>query len=44
MAKLRGLKVIEIPTDPAHGISIEALKLALEQWSISMVSRSRWIL
>ncbi len=37
MAKLRGLKVIEIPTDPAHGISIEALKLALEQWSISAV-------
>ena len=37
MAKLRGLKVIEIPTDPAHGISIEALKLALEQWSISAI-------
>jgi DNA-binding transcriptional MocR family regulator len=37
MAKLRGLKVIEIPTDPSHGISIDALKLALEQWPIKAV-------
>ncbi len=37
MAKLRGLKVIEIPTDPTHGISTDALKLALEQWSIKAV-------
>ena len=33
---LRGLnlKVIEIPTDPDSGISIEALELAVEQWPI----------
>lgn len=37
MAKLRGLKVIEIPTDPSLGISTEALKLALEQWPIKAV-------
>jgi len=37
MAKLRGLKVIEIPTDPTHGISTDALKLALEQWPIKAV-------
>ena len=37
MAKLRGLKVIEIPTDPAHGISTDALKLALEQWPIKVI-------
>jgi DNA-binding transcriptional MocR family regulator len=37
MAKLRDLKVIEIPTDPAHGISTDALKLALEQWPIKAV-------
>lgn len=36
MAKLRGLKVIEIPTDPINGISIDALKLALEQWPIKV--------
>ena len=29
-----GLKVLEIPTHPRHGISIEALELALEQWPI----------
>lgn len=37
MAKLRGLKVIEIPTDPCTGISIDALKLALEQWPIKVL-------
>ena len=37
MAKLRGLKVIEIPTDPTHGISTDALKLALEQWPIKAI-------
>ena len=29
-----GVKVIEIPTDPETGISVEALELALEQWPI----------
>ncbi len=37
MAKLRGLKVIEIPTDPSHGISLDALTLALEQWPIKAI-------
>lgn len=37
MADLRGLKVIEIPTDPNHGISVDALKLALEQWPIKAI-------
>lgn len=37
MANLRGLKVIEIPTDPTNGISIDALKLALEQWPIKAI-------
>lgn len=37
MANLRGLKVIEIPTDPSSGISVEALTLALEQWPIKAV-------
>jgi len=37
MANLRGLKVIEIPTDPSHGISVDALKLALEQWPIKAI-------
>lgn len=34
MADLLGLKVIEIPSDPALGISVEALQLAANQWSI----------
>ena len=29
-----GLKALEIPTDPRTGMSIDALKLALEQWPI----------
>ena len=29
-----GLKALEIPTDPQHGISLDALTLALEQWPI----------
>ena len=39
MQLLRGLgiKVIEIPTDPDTGISIEALELALDQWPIKGV-------
>jgi len=32
-----GLKVIEIPSDPATGMSIDALQLALEQWPIKAV-------
>lgn len=34
LADLLGLKVIEIPSDPATGISLEALQLAANQWSI----------
>lgn len=30
-----GLKALEIPTDPEDGISLEALTLALERWSVS---------
>lgn len=29
-----GLRAIEIPTDPEHGISLDGLRLALEQWPI----------
>lgn len=32
-----GLKVLEIPSDPQTGISVEALRLALEQWPIKAV-------
>lgn len=32
-----GLKAIEIPTDASTGMSIDALKLALEQWPIKAV-------
>lgn len=32
-----GLKAIEIPSNAEHGMSIEALKLALEQWPINIV-------
>ena len=28
------LKVLEIPTDPSSGVSLEALQLAIEQWPI----------
>lgn len=34
LADLLGLKVIEIPSDPSTGMSLEALQLALNQWSI----------
>ncbi|MBA1272783.1 aminotransferase-like domain-containing protein [Stutzerimonas azotifigens] len=34
LADLLGLKVIEIPSDPATGISLEALQLAASQWPI----------
>lgn len=30
-----GLKVVEIPTHPRTGVSLDAIKLALEQWQIS---------
>ncbi len=29
-----GMKALEIPTDPATGISLEALELALEKWPV----------
>jgi len=32
-----GLKAIEIPSDSTNGMSIEALKLALEQWPIKAI-------
>ncbi|CAO95215.1 aminotransferase-like domain-containing protein [Erwinia tasmaniensis] len=32
-----GIRVIEIPTDPQSGISLEALELAFEQWPIKAV-------
>lgn len=32
MLRGMGVKVIEIPTDPETGISVEALELALEQY------------
>ena len=34
MLRGMGVKVIEIPTDPETGISVEALELALEQWRL----------
>lgn len=33
-----GMKALEIPTDPQHGISLSALQLALEQWPIKAVA------
>src|SRR5690554_1691706 len=30
-----GLKALEVPTDPVTGISLEALDLALEKWTVS---------
>ncbi len=32
-----GLKALEIPTDPRQGVSLPALKLALEQWPLKAV-------
>ncbi|MDP2609681.1 MULTISPECIES: PLP-dependent aminotransferase family protein [unclassified Oceanobacter] len=37
LAELLGLKVLEIPTDPATGVSLEALELALSQWPIKLL-------
>lgn len=34
LADLLGLKVIEIPSDPSTGMSLEALQLAASQWPI----------
>lgn len=35
--KTANLKAIEIPTNAEHGLSIEALELALEQWPIKVI-------
>lgn len=35
--KAANLKALEIPTDPANGMSIEALKLAIDQWPIKAI-------
>lgn len=35
--KAANLKAIEIPTNAEHGLSIEALELALEQWPIKAI-------
>lgn len=35
--KAQGLKVLEIPTHPETGISLEALELALEQWPVRLI-------
>ncbi len=32
-----GMNILEIPTDPVAGISVEALELALEQWPVKAV-------
>lgn len=32
-----GMRALEIPTNPREGISLEALKLALEQWKVGAV-------
>jgi DNA-binding transcriptional MocR family regulator len=32
-----GLKAIEIPTHPTHGMSLEALEMALDQWPIRAI-------
>jgi DNA-binding transcriptional MocR family regulator len=34
---VQGLKVLEIPTHPETGISLEALELALEQWPVKAI-------
>jgi len=35
--KAHGLKALEIPTDPANGVSLEALELAMEQWPVKLI-------
>lgn len=34
LAESLGLKLVEIPTDPVTGVSLEALKLAVDKWPI----------
>ncbi len=38
LAKMYDLKVVEIPTSPQEGISLEALDLALQQWPIKIIA------
>lgn len=38
LASMMGLKLIEIPTDPETGMSMEALQLALSQWPVKLVA------
>lgn len=38
LASMMGLKVIEIPTDPETGMSVEALQLALSQWPVRLIA------
>ena len=33
----QGLKVLELPTHPENGMSLEALELALEQWPVKVI-------
>ncbi len=37
LLEAHGLKIIEIPSDASTGMSIDALKLALEQWEIKAI-------
>ncbi|SBS27444.1 putative HTH-type transcriptional regulator YjiR [Marinomonas spartinae] len=32
-----GVRVLEVPTDPITGISIESLEMILEQWSVKLI-------
>ena len=34
LAESLGLKIVEIPTDPINGVSLDALKLAVDRWEI----------
>jgi len=38
LAKQLDLKIIEIPTDPQTGISLDALDLAISQWPIKIIA------
>jgi len=35
--KEAGVQVFEIPSDPVHGISLEALEMALERWPVKAI-------
>ncbi|MAY14376.1 MAG: GntR family transcriptional regulator [Oceanospirillaceae bacterium] len=39
-ADMLGLKIIEIPTDPQQGMSVDALQLALQQWPVKVIQVS----